>query len=147
MTNASYLDYFFSLSISSGLFREAQLMIHDFWTLLSLSPSIKIYDTDIWRILVFLLLGFWSYFGCKEWIHQDRQAPWSFLSSPSPFLLTNPKLLSMVSSWPWRGGSPGRGEALTWLQAPTRTTSKSIAQPPFYSPLLHCPNPTPSVFV
>lgn len=89
-----------------------------------------------------LLFGSWK-------LYSSRQADPVIFSSPpvepplSPLLLTNPKLLSMVSSWSWRGGSPGRGGTLTWLQAPTHTPSKEPCSTPSTSTLL----PTPSLFV
>lgn len=109
---------------------------------LCLSPQ----NENIWHILVLLLLlGFWSYFGCGKWIHQDRQTPWSSPSSPSPLLLTNPKLLSMVSSWPWR---VLLGEEECWLSALTCTPSKSLAwPPPLHCLLLSWPQTLPPLYL
>lgn len=140
---------FFSLLVFS--FRPLSgksTMIHDFQTPLALSFRSLSQHENIWRRYMTHTcssppLVFWSYFGCGKRIHRDRQAPWSPPPSPSPLLLTNPKLLSMVSSWPWRGVSPGRGGALSWLQALTCTPSKNPPAP-LYSP---DPTPPPSLFV
>lgn len=75
-------------------------------TYLSLSPGKKTHDTDIWHILVLLLLGFWSDFACGKRIHQDRQAPWSPPSSPPP-----PSLSLTPNSCQWFPA--GRGVAVS----------------------------------
>lgn len=147
MTNKSLLKKsFFFFSFSWLLFQEIQLMIHNFKHS-SLSDS---QYENIWHMLVLLLLlllGFWFYFSCGKWIHQDRQTPWSSSQSPSPLFLANPKLLSMVSSWPWHV-LLGEEECSAGSRLCLTHWPRALLKPPLSSsPLLPDPTPAPSIFV
>lgn len=113
------------------LFREMQLMIHDFKTLPPHPPHPSVsLSLTAWKYMTHTCPSPPTRFLVVLWLWKadsSRQAD-PVIFSVKPILLTNPKLLSMVSSWP--ACSPGRGGALGWLQAPTCTPSKSIAQPP-----------------
>lgn len=108
----------------------------------SLTPSMKIYDTYLFfssSLVSGLTLVVESGF-IKTGRPRDLLS-----SSPSTLLLTNPKLLSMVSSWPWLwrvllGEEECSAGSRLWLAHRPRALLNS---PPPYSLLLPWPNPCP----
>lgn len=147
MTNKSCLKIsLFFISFFWVLFREMQLMIHDFKTLTPRPPApaplslLHLQHENIWHILVLLLLlGFWSYFGRGKWIHLDRQNPWSSPPSPSCSLTPN------SCQWFPAGRGPGlfsweRRSAQLAPGSYLHTVQEHCSTPP--PP--HSPDPTPA---